>query len=179
LEGFFWHGDPEWLVMIKAYLDESFDDPRNQYVIVGGHCGNEEAWDKFVPNWNLQLGNQRKRLHMVDLRWKNPSTKRLLERLGPVPAESGLSRVICGAKVADYEDLLEQSPIEKAWLKTMCSGYMLSLVHLVTTLLHKLPDDETLEVTLERQKEYEPWAEKAMGWILDLPQPRLLTKERW
>jgi hypothetical protein len=85
---------------------------------IAGYIGNKEQWKLFVDKWKAGLGPQRKWLHMTDLRWKKDSTKKLLERLGPIPESCGLEGVMGGVRYADYEDLVVGTEDEK-----MMKGY--------------------------------------------------------
>ena len=133
-------------IMIHAYLDESGQQD-NDYVVIAGHIGYTSQWSRFVDCWNGALGEQRKRLHMNSLRWSNHSTERLLKRLGPIPVECGLKRLIGGVRVSDYEDLVV-GPKAKAAMK----GYACSVLSVgVSLLLCDVPDGERFELVFEQQ----------------------------
>lgn len=164
---------PKWLAMIWAYLDETGQEA-NDYVIIAGHFGYEQSWGAFVPAWKQALGPNRKRLHMKNLRFAKHSEKMLLARLGPVPTRCGLKRLIGGARVYDYEDLIpSNNPIQKLF-----SGYVSALMSAVTSILKvEIPPDERIEIVFEQQDRYAGWADFAMRRICNIPDPRALTKQ--
>jgi hypothetical protein len=169
LDGFFQSPEtapPSRLCMIRTYLDESGHE--SQHVIVAGHAGTETAWMNFAREWPLALGRQRTRLHMVKLRWNKQYTQRLLANLGPVPNHCGLVRVIGGVNVADYEDLVSGTHLEKFF-----KGYMPAMFSAVVGLLIQIPKDERAEIVLEQQDEYMPYAHAAMVAISRLQDKRL------
>ena len=145
---------PKWLrilttlYMYTAYLDET-GQQANGWIFVAGFLGNKEQWDNFVPRWQKALGPQRKRLHMNELRWKKPATKKLLAALGPVPEACGLKAVAGGVKYSDYEDLIEGTIVEK-----LSEGYLWSLFPLVLNIIKYIPADEGVELILGAQAEY-------------------------
>jgi hypothetical protein len=154
---------PKVLFVIRAYLDETGHEG-NDFVFIAGHAGYHEEWSCFVGKWLRGIGLQRNRLHMNELRW-NDSAKKLLARLGPIPNECGLLRVIGGVKVSDYDDLLAGTKAEK-----LLKGYYQSLFIAVISLLHALPDNERVEIALEYQKEYERRADIILAGIAADPQ---------
>jgi hypothetical protein len=164
---------PRWLAMIWAYLDETGQETKD-YVIIAGHFGYEQSWGAFVPAWKQALGPQRKRLHMNELRFNKPSEQRLLARLGPIPTNCGLKRLIGGARVSDYEDLVPSNdPIQKLF-----SGYVSALMSAVTSILMvEIPDDERIEIRFEQQDRYAGWANFAMERICNIRKPMAFTKQ--
>lgn len=152
LEGFFRvpHDDPpKWLLMYYAYLDETGQQGK-EWVFIAGFLGKEDGWKKFTHKWKEALGPQRKSLHMADLRFKRHSEKRLLERLGPVPVESGLIPVLGGIRIDHYEDIFEGDEFQEK----MNNGYTSALELLVIQILKWLPRDERFEIVLEQQDRY-------------------------
>ncbi len=159
-------------IMIHAYLDESGQQD-NDYVVIAGHIGYTSQWSRFVDCWNGALGEQRKRLHMNSLRWSNHSTERLLKRLGPIPVECGLKRLIGGVRVSDYEDLVV-GPKAKAAMK----GYACSVLSVgVSLLLCDVPDGERFELVFEQQDRYITHAAVALSTLSNDPNPLLRTKD--
>ena len=150
---------PSRLCMITVLLDESGIDQK-QHVIVAGHAGTREAWESFAPAWAAALGAQRKRLHMRELRWSEQGTRRLLARLGPVPASCGLVRVIGGVRVSDYEDLIVGTQLERFF-----AGYMQALFVAALHFLFQVPADDRAQIILEHQGNYLPYVNDAIKAI--------------
>jgi hypothetical protein len=157
--------------VLKAYLDETGQHEKD-YVIIAGHVGRFEEWIAFLSAWIDALGPQRERLHLRKLRWSNPGTRKLLERLGPIPVKSGLKRVIGGTRVSDYLDLISGTPSE-----ILLDGYQNALLASVTTLLLKMPDTERIEIVLEQQDKYMRLADVILNSIATIEDPRLRTKD--
>ncbi len=174
LEGFFGSPEdnpPKWLVVIRAYLDESGQHERD-YVFIAGHIGYESQWQHFVPAWNTALGTQRKRLHMQTLRWSSNSTEKLLGRLGNIPAECGLKRLIGGVRVADYEDLIPGPLAQKT-----ITGYACALLAIgVTLMLGSIPDSERYEIILEQQDRYSVQGHFVFDTLTKDPNPLFRNK---
>jgi hypothetical protein len=144
--------------MLTAYLDESGHESRGN-VFIAGHIGNESQWKHFIAKWVTARG-KRKYLHLSRLRWSNPRTKELLARLGPLPAECGLTRVLGGVKVSDYEDLI-RGDLQARALK----GYYFALTLLVTKVAVWLENHERVEFVFEDQRRYRDVANLVMGHI--------------
>lgn len=139
------------LLMYTAYLDETGQQTRD-WVFVAGFLRQKEQWGCLADRWAKALGPQRRSLHMTELRWKNPSTQRLLARLGPIPADCGLKAVVGGVKYSHYEDLVRGTDIEK-----QAAGYLACLTPLVISILQVLPSDERVELIFEQQDRFEQW----------------------
>lgn len=142
-------------------------------MFLAGFIGSEEKWEAFVPKWKEALG-QRKFLHMTDLRWNRDRTRRLLERLGPVPSNCGLEGIMGGVRFQDYEDLVLGKPEEK-----LLRGYIACLFPMVTQVLRGMPSEEQLEIVFEQQKEYEPFVNMALPFftVPDLQAPWKFTTD--
>lgn len=145
--------------MLTAYLDET-GQHTNGWTFVAGFYGSEDQWKTFAPRWRQALGVQRQRLHMYELRWKKPSTQRLLERLGPIPQECGLTAMIAGVKYSDYEDLVRGTTVE-----ALSEPYVWALFPLILTMLRAIPPDERVELIFEDQPVYRERALKALALI--------------
>jgi len=156
--------------MILAYLDETGQES-NSYVVIAGHVGHESLWPDFVTAWMQALGPQRKRLHIKDLRFSKERDKELLARLGPIPTRCGLKRLIGGARVSDYEDLIPDP------LRKLMGGYIAALFVSVLNLLLSLPEDERVELVFEQQDRFETYARIALSAIANLPVPRTKGKD--
>ncbi len=162
---------PSRLAMMRAYIDESGHEGRG-YVVVAGFFGDEKAWEAFEPKWRAALG-QRQTLHMTALRWKKDSTRRLLERLAPIPNACGLLRCIGGVKVSDYEDLIDE-PISMMYphgslyvpanVIVPIKGYEAVLAPMVINVLRGVPNTERIEFVFEEQREYAPAVDNVMAF---------------
>jgi hypothetical protein len=153
--------------MIRAYLDETGQHERD-YVFIAGHIGHASQWQQFVPAWKAALGLQRQRLHMQNLRWSSDGTERLLARLGPIPAECGLKRLIGGVRVSDYEDLIPGSRAKKT-----VTGYAAALMAIgVTLMLGSIPSAEQYELVLEQQDRYSIQGHFVFNTLLQDPNPQ-------
>jgi hypothetical protein len=144
-------GRPGYLVVLTAYVDESGQES-NEYVFIGGFLGNDNQWKQFANEWKLGLGN-RKSLHMRELRWAHPRTKKLLERLGPIPYKCKLEPIAGGVHVKHYEDLIKGTIDEQ-----LMAGYIAALYPMIIQTLRWIPKNERLELILEAQQRYEPLA---------------------
>jgi hypothetical protein len=147
--------------MQTAYVDESGHETKD-WMFVAGFMGDDEQWKQFVPMWREALGGK-EALHMNELRWNNDRTRKLLARLGPVPDNCGLTAVVGGVRVSDYEDLLRGTPA-----KRLLKGYVACIYPLVVNILRSLPDTERLTIVFEQQHEYQPFAECALAAIVSL-----------
>jgi len=161
---------PARLLVIRAYLDETGHEGKD-YVLVCGHAGYRHQWTSFLGEWLDALGDQRLRLHMKDLRWK-PTTCALLSKLGPLPSQHGLKRIIGGVKVADYEDLIVGTKVEK-----VLKGYIAAMSAAVIPALFATPEDERLEIVFEEQKEYEMYVGAALSAYAKLPDSRFYMRD--
>jgi len=90
-----------------------------------------------------------KTLHMKDLRWNNPHTKALLDRLGPVPQACGLTRVLSGVKKSDYADLIPGKRAERA-----LQPYYFAFNGLASVLGRWIPDSDQMTFVFEEQRRY-------------------------
>jgi hypothetical protein len=75
-------------------------------MFIAGHVGDDKQWRLFAEKWRFAMG-RRNHLHMSELRWNHQRTKELLDRLGVIPAECGLTRVLGGVKASDFMDLVQ------------------------------------------------------------------------
>jgi hypothetical protein len=149
--------------MMRAYIDESGHEGKG-WMFLAGYLGNCEQWKKFADAWNIGLGPQRKSLHMTDLRWNQDRTKRLLERLGPIPEACGLTPILSGLRFGDYEDLISGTPAAK-----LLKGWLACHHPLVLQTLRVVPDDQRLELVFEEQREYQVYASMALAGDLAIP----------
>jgi hypothetical protein len=134
--------------MLTAYIDESCHD-RKDFALVAGFLGNAGQWEKCEENWKTALGNRR-HLHMNRLRWtEEKRVSRLLDRLGPVPHDAGLTAIFSAVRVADYEDLIDGTHMQK-----LMKGYFICILGIVNMLMQEIPSNETFKLVLENQSEY-------------------------
>ena len=140
---------PKWGLMLTAYLDETGHEGKD-LVILAGFLGTAEQWEKCETDWRAGLG-RRKHLHMAKLRWSRPERLRpLLSTLGPIPHAAGLQAVYSAVKVADYEDLVDGTLMQKLW-----KGYYITLLGVIDVIAKHSPEDETIKLVLEAQDTYE------------------------
>jgi len=132
--------------MLTAYLDESGIE--EERVVVAGFLGNKEQWNAFGPRWINERG-AKKSVHCKELRWQNERTKQLLERLGPVAKECGLTPLHGSVRVSDFIDLVPLG------MRPRFKGYLLCLYAVVLHILKSVPVDERVKLVLEQQNEYE------------------------
>jgi hypothetical protein len=148
---------PAWLLVLRAYLDESGHEG-DGYVFLAGYLGNEDQWRNLASRWRAGLG-QKKSFHAKKLR-RSAATERLLARLGPIPEEVGLTPLFGGVKVSDYFDLVRGTNAEK-----FSKGFNMALCPLVLKTLHFVPKDERVEFFFEQQNEYEFGVNQLLGWL--------------
>jgi len=136
-------------MLLKAYLDESrhSDGPK---CVVAGWVGTLEQWAACEKEWLTKL-KPRSSLHMNDLRWnsKRDRLKRLLEKMGPIPARHGLQRVAGGMKHQDYQEVVAGTIAERA-----LSPYMGCVQLCLHAMLDTMSPRQHLHVYFEEQKEH-------------------------
>jgi hypothetical protein len=50
--------DKRWLMMFRAFFDESGTDPKkNKALVLGGFLGSVEEWERASDAWDACLGN--------------------------------------------------------------------------------------------------------------------------
>jgi hypothetical protein len=136
--------------MLTAYLDESGHESP-EHVVVAGFMGNDEQWRELIPLWRTGLG-KRKGLHMHSLRWNTDRTKRLLERLGPIPHNCRLTPLLGTVRVSHYADIASGLILHK-----LAKGYLFAVWPIMFNAIRAIPAEETLELVFEEQHEYEGW----------------------
>ena len=130
--------------MLTAYLDEAGQEGRED-VIIAGYIGSDEAWDKLLIKWKAAL-YPRESVHVRTLRWNGRRAARLLAKLGPIPDECGLQRVIGHVRVADYADLFTEVQLRK-----LVPGYQMALHALINGVLRWIPRHEQVKFYFEQQ----------------------------
>ena len=176
LEGYFESPEdasPRWLLMLRAYLDESGQESKD-LVVIAGFVGNKNAWTKLLAPWKSALG-ARESLHMSSLRFnlKKKNVRELLQRLAPIPVSCGLTPICGGIRVSDYEHLLPKN----ALLEKLHSGYISSLFPLLTHVLTWLPENERVEFIFEQQDTYSWLTDMVLGGLKTAPIPAFFTKD--
>jgi hypothetical protein len=172
LEGLFNRLDgppPQWLAMLYAYCDESGHERRDGITVIAGWFGTEAQWGLFAERWKAAGA---KRFHTSNaLRNKTRGAARLA-RLGPIPAQCGLTPFIGGARENDYWDLMQGSRFQK-----LAKAWCISLFPLVVEVLRAIPKDETIEFTFASQAQYSECAGVVMKAIGDLDDPQVRTSD--
>jgi hypothetical protein len=138
--------------MITVYLDESGQEDREKFMVLGGFWGKKEQWEGLAADWKATLGN-RQSLHMKALRWnsKPERTEKLLERLGSLPYKNGLASIYAAVKIGDYQDIVaNNAQLEERW-----AGYSVCLVAVMQRLSITVPSYESIKIVCEEQDKYE------------------------
>jgi len=134
--------------MLTAYVDESNHNEKD-FAVVAGFVGDPEQWGQCEADWRAAL-RPRRHLHMNNLRWANEKrVSGLLNRLGPIPHNAGLTAIFSAVRVADYEDLVDGTHMQK-----VMKGYLICVLGIVNLLMHQIPLNETFTLVLENQTEY-------------------------
>lgn len=139
---------PRWLYMLTAYVDESGQEQKQDYMFVAGFYGNDEQWGSVPPAWKTAIAPRRS-LHMVNCRFKRDSEKRMLERAGVIPNKCGLTPVVGGVRQSDYEDLISGTREEK-----LLNGYFFCSFVMAVNALRGIPAYERLEIVFEHNERY-------------------------
>lgn len=149
--------------MLSVYLDECGQETKG-LVIVSGFVGDEDAWRGCSRLWREGFrGNQRKSLHVSELKFKFQSERKLLARLGPIPEECGLKRVSGSVNVADYYDLVKGTVAE-----LHAHGYSLALAPLQLAIEAAIPKDECYELIFEEQTALGFYRDKMLGLLVNI-----------
>jgi hypothetical protein len=162
---------PKWLFVLTAYVDESGQE-QDDWMFMAGYYGTDAAWQCVAKEWPKALGPQRKHLHMNRLRFKLQSERKMLERLGAIPAACGLVPILGGVRVGDYRDLLKGTPNE-----VIMNGYVLCMWTMLVGALIHLPKGERLEVVFEQQNIYSKYAEVAIQVFVNNPPSDVLMPD--
>jgi hypothetical protein len=147
---------PRRLLLLTAYVDETGQEQKD-WMFVAGFYGNDEAWNKVATEWPLSLGPQRKHLHINKLRFKLKSEQRMLEAAGAVPEKCGLMPIFGGVRQGDFSDILSGTGHSKN-----ISGYVICLWAMLSQALAGLPEGERLELVMEEQRVFAPYATVAI-----------------
>jgi hypothetical protein len=133
--------------MLTAYLDEAGQEKRED-VIIAGYIGSDASWEKLVTEWRAALAPRRS-LHVRTLRWNGPRPAKLMAKLGPIPDQCGLQRIIGHVRVADYADLFTEEQLRK-----LVPGYQMALHALTNSVLRWIPKHEQVRFFFEQQDIY-------------------------
>lgn len=159
------------LYLLTAYVDESGQE-QDDWMFMAGYYGSDAAWKSVSEQWPKALGPQRKHLHMNRLRFRNQSERKMLERLGDIPAACGLVPILGGVRVGDYRDLLKGTSDE-----VLMNGYVLCMWTMLVGALIHLPAGERLEVVFEQQDVYSRFAEVAIQVFVRNSPPEVLLPD--
>jgi hypothetical protein len=102
-----------FLVMLKAYFDESGIHQGAQVCVVAGFWGKKGPWRKFEQNWRLALREFKvplEQFHAKEViqrngmfhRWDDDKHKEFLEQIGKVVSESRIHPVCYGLYNKDF-----------------------------------------------------------------------------
>ncbi|MFQ5664682.1 MAG: hypothetical protein ACE5HL_12735 [Terriglobia bacterium] len=138
--------------MLLAYMDESGTES-GPVCVVAGFVGDEQRWETFDDDWKQARG-KRKSLRMNNMRWKNPSTKKLLASLGPIPHKHGLNCISAVVSRADHKELVKPRIKDR-----FAKPWMLAFHLAFTKTMQWLPKNETIKFIFEEQREYRPYVD--------------------
>jgi hypothetical protein len=148
---------PRRLLVFTAYLDESGQEQRENYMFVAGYVGDERAWARVAEPW-LAAIHPRKHLHMKNLRFARESERKMLIRAASVSKECGLTPVLGGVRGGDYMDLIAGTEDERK-----LAGYVTCCFALIINTVRNIPKNERLEIVFQRQDRYWPLVEVAIA----------------
>ena len=158
--------------MLTAYLDESGQE-QDDWMFIAGYTGDDVAWRKFPELWAKAIGPQREHLHMKSLRFTKLPVRRMLAKEASVPKECGLTPIAAGIRLRDYADLLsaeEDTLIHAAYI--MCCRAVAIFA------MRSIPQNERVEIVLERQDRYGWFAALELQKISETAQhPELLMED--
>lgn len=140
--------------MLTTYMDESGIHDRD-WCVVAGFLGTDDQWKNLAGQWKEGLQKHGKSsLHMKLLRWSKPHRfAPLLQTLGPIPANCGLTRIFGVLRLADYEDLLPDDPE----VRITMSPYMMGATWCFSRTFANIPESERVNFVFERQDLYSRW----------------------
>jgi hypothetical protein len=159
--------------MLRAYLDES-GHTGGPVCVIAGFIGTDEQWRSFERDWKAGLTiSQRRHLHMSDLNWNRPITRRLLAQLGPIPHEHNLIPVLGIVPRGLYDKLVMPTfkivPV-KPWILAFRKVFL--------AIAQGIASGETVNIIFELQEEYRPFVDMVYEMIRhhneQLGQDRLL-----
>jgi hypothetical protein len=163
---------PRRLLVFTAYLDESGQEQRENYMFVAGYVGDERAWARVAEPW-LAAIHPRKHLHMKNLRFARESERKMLIRAASVSKECGLTPVLGGVRGGDYMDLIAGTEDERK-----LAGYVTCCFALIINTVRNIPKNERLEIVFQRQDRYWPLVEVAIAAIAQSRYwPEMLTTD--
>jgi hypothetical protein len=92
---------PRHLLVLTAYIDESGQEQREDFMFVAGYMGNEQAWRRVEEAWPSAIA-PRKHLHMNRLKFRSETDRAMILRVAAVSKECGLTPIFGGVRQADY-----------------------------------------------------------------------------
>ncbi len=116
---------------MKAFFDESGDDPREKVYVLAGWVATDQEWERFSAEWNGVLAahsisyfkhNEAKGLKGEFAGKSGSESDKLLADLVEVICKYQLTGIICTFKHPLFERLLEGSRIPREQLKKMAYG---------------------------------------------------------
>ncbi len=126
-------------------VDEAGQEGRED-VIIAGYVGSDASWENLVTEWRAAIA-PRKSLQgtfFEPLRWNGrPDPLSSLAKLGPIPDQCGLQRIIGHVRVADYADLFTEDQLRK-----LVPGYQMALHALTNSCAEMDPQARAGQVLL-------------------------------
>jgi hypothetical protein len=149
---------PRWLLMLTAYLDESWETVKTHF-IVAGFLGSDEQWMAFAPEWRSAVGSDG--FHTKNLNFESERTRKKLINLAEIPYKHGLRPLVGAVKIADYSELLAND-LERR----MMNGYSVALYPLVLGCYKEIPSTERVKWVFEEQRVYEVTAREVLASMI-------------
>ena len=134
--------------MLTAYFDESGIHDGDHLCVVAGYVGNDAQWHAFAKGWITALGS-RKSLHMRKIRNFRRAAQ-LLAKLGPLPEQYHLQKIVGGVWWKDYKGILKgRIP------KRFTDPYMLAVQACLFQTMGYLDRTDQIAFCLSRQDVHE------------------------
>jgi len=138
-----------WLLLLKAYLDETNSNKQGKFCVVAGFLGSEQQWDDLTREWQSMLDRKhRKPLHMNSLRWGD-SDRQLLAALAPLPDKYNLTRIMGAIANEDYRDCVEGKIVDY-----VAVPYLLAMQVCIAHVLLHLGEGEEVAFIFEEHSVY-------------------------
>jgi hypothetical protein len=149
---------PRWLLMLTAYLDESWETVKTHF-IVAGFLGTDNQWIAFASDWRSAVGSDG--FHTKKLNFESERTRKKLIKLGEIPHKHGLRPLVGAVKIVDYAELLAND-LERR----MMNGYSVALYPLVIGCYKAIPPNERVKWVFEEQRVYEVTAREVLASMI-------------
>jgi hypothetical protein len=131
----------DWIITMKAYLDESTDSKQSEVFSVAGWIGAEEAWQQFSLDWRGRTHGLPV-FHMTEVEtnsnsfsengWAKKQCIELITDLVTVIARRNLYGFGCGVLIPDFKSVFPHESLD--------SMYLLCFRHCVYSLSKLSPD---------------------------------------